>query len=172
MKKIQLYFAAMTMGIVMMASCGGGNSSDQDNNSDSSGTTQKQVKSEGGNAPIPDLPGWEKLSDASLMFAEWKDDNGIITTIDNYYDPTNGDAGISWSEQMEGADKEEGGNTAKVQLCSSCSGDSGEGFITVTWKSDNKPMCYQYKLFKKGEEVQMLLSLQGQDVVRVFKRKL
>jgi hypothetical protein len=172
MKKTQFYFAAMVLGILMIASCGGSNSSDPNSNPDSSGTTENQVKSDGGNARIPDMPGWEQLNDASLMFAEWEDDDGIIITIDNYYDPTNGDAGISWSEHLEGAEKEQDGSTGKVQLCSSCSGGNGEGYITVTWKSENKEMCYQYKLFKKGDEAQMLLSLQGQNVIRVFKRKL
>ncbi len=167
MKKNQLYFAAMALGIVMTYSCGDGSSSKSNNKDTSTSTENIEVKS-GVNAPIPDMPGWEQVTDGGFMFGEWKDDNGITTNID--IDHTNPDAGISWSEQMEGAEKTENEEFAKVQICSNCTGSRGEGYITVKWKSIEKPMCYQYKMFKKGNEAQMLLSLQGEDVVRIFKR--
>lgn len=167
MKKNQLYFATMALGITMLYSCGNGSTSKLSDNKDSSVTTEnKNIV----NAPIPDMPGWEEVTDGGFMFAEWKDDNGITTNID--IDHTNPDAGISWSELMEGAEKVENQEFAKVQICSNCAGSRGEGFITVTWKSTNKTMCYQYKIFKKGNEAQMLLSLQGENVVRVFKRSI
>jgi len=169
MKKNQLYIATTILAFVTITSCSNANSSDQDSK-DSLGTFEKKETNKDGNATIPEMPGWEQVSDLGFMFAEWVDDNGIMTTID--VDVLNPENGISWSEKLDSDENGTIKESAKVTICSSCSEANGEGYMIVHWKSNNLTLCYQYKMFRKGNEAQMLLSLQGQDVIRVFKRAL